>query len=145
MGKVFLFKKISAFLFAALFVFIFAALYAFSAKPVLCDFGSVTLYEYYGSFSGGEKYSGGLVIKRRIKGESCDITGVSYGEILESFSATHVLTEETPFGVSFYAFSPKIPYRAEINGTTVNLHYFVRADEKSGAAKLGTPIIFGGY
>ncbi len=145
MGKVFLFKKISAFLLAASFVFIFAALYAFSAKPVLCDFGSVTLYEYYGSFSGGENYSGGLVIKRRIKGESCDISGVSYQEILESFSATHVLTEETPFGVSFYAFSPKIPYRAEINGKTVNLHYFKRADEETGAAKLGTPIIFGGY
>lgn len=145
MGKVFLFKKISALLYLALFVFIFAALYAFSAKPVLCDFGSVTLYEYYGSFSGGEKYSGGLVIKSRIKGESCDITGVSYQEILESFSATHVLTEETPFGVSFYAFSPKIPYRAEINGKTVNLHYFKRADEETGAAKLGTPIIFGGY
>ncbi len=145
MGKVFLFKKISAFLLAASFVFIFAALYAFSAKPVLCAFDNVTLYERYGSFSNGEKYSGGLVMKNRIKGESCDISGVSYEDILESFSARHVFTEETAFGTSFYAFSSKIPYRAKVNGKTVNLHYFAPENKNSGAAKLGTPIIFGGY
>ena len=97
----------------------------------------------YGSFDGGKDYSGGTIIKNRIKGESCRLYGVSYDRILKDFSAKHVFTEQTSFGTSFYAFSPEISYRTRIGGKIVNLQYFLQSD--GGGAVLGTPIIFGGY
>lgn len=143
MGKVFFFKKIPALFCAILFIFVFFALYSFSAKPILSAYSKdVKLYTAYGSFGVGKDYSGGALVKSRIKGESCRLYGVSYDKILKDFSAKHVFTEETAFGTSFYAFSPKISYRTRIGGKIVNLQYFIAGD---GGKMLGTPIIFGGY
>ena len=76
-------------------------------------------------------------------GESCviDKGKISVGEILYRFDAEIVFTEKIAEGVSYYAYSDKIPYRKTINGKTINLHIFVGREKTT----VGSPIIFGSF
>ena len=61
-------------------------------------------------------------------------------EFLSAFSAKTVVIEEIAGGISYYAYSPKIKYKKEFAGETVNLQIFV-----GDTVKVGSPIIFGSY
>ena len=76
-------------------------------------------------------------------GEACELKDVrqSPNEILNNFNAYLLFVENTEVGVSYYAYSPKIPYSIKINGYKVNIQIF--AGEKS--LKIASPIIFGSY
>ena len=75
-----------------------------------------------------------------VKGESCKLTA-PYAQVLEDFSATHLFSETTENGESYYAYSPKLRYKTYVKGKAVNLHYYAG---KSGN-RLGTPMIFGSF
>lgn len=136
-----MFKKTALLFSAILFCFCFYSLYAFK-KPVFGAYATeFELYTSVGSFGANivsatdknyRSFSG-------IKGESCYVN-VSYERVLDDFSATHVFSEETEYGTSYYAYSPRLKYKVYLNGKAVNIHY--HAGERN---KLGTPIIFGGY
>ncbi len=139
-----MFKKLFLPFTVAVFLFlVFSFFYANSSPVLKKESENIEIYYEYGSFGKSEKYDALTFNKSKTKGESCKLSGVSYENILKDFSATHVFTEETAFGVSYYAFSPFIPYRAVIGGKVVNLHYFVSFN--SNRTVLGTPIIFGSY
>ena len=137
-----MFKRWTALLSALLFFFCFYALYT-AKVPVFSDYAEeFEVYTVLGSFGSGKtctlrdfaRISG-------VKGESCAVT-VGYLQVICDFNAKHIFTETTDAGESYYAYSPEIPYRINIGGATVNIHYFNGAD---GSKKLGTPIIFGSY
>jgi len=141
-----MFKKFSACLCAILAISAFFYFYAVNSLPVFYKYSDrIELYEESGSFGNFSLYDGGLIKKKDIKGESCYLYGVSYEKILKDFSAKHVFSEETLAGESFYAFSPYIPYRVNLNGKIVNLQYFSYKEEKGEKVKIGTPMIFGSY
>ena len=140
----FMFKRLR-FIFIAFLFFFFNFALSGGKEPIFSRYALKDEFEVYlenGSFSDGiinlsarEFYCVG-----GIKGESC-YTAAPYEEILNDFGAKTVFSEKTAYGISFYAFSPKIPYRAAINGKTVNIQYFVGEN----SVKIGTPLIFGGY
>lgn len=136
-----MFKGLSLALAIILFGFCFYSLY--SAKtPVF--FGYANEYEVYlsaGSF--GDHITATdetFTLYKNIKGESC-LTGVPYERVLKSFNATHLFSEQAEGGVIYYAYSPKIKYRANIRGAVVNLQYY--AGESFN--KIGTPLIYGSF
>ncbi|MBP5466860.1 MAG: hypothetical protein J6Y43_04800 [Clostridia bacterium] len=137
-----MFKKTAVIFAAVLFCFCFYSLYAFK-KPVFGAYAKeFELYLSNGSFGSNivravDKNYGSF---GGIKGESCFVN-VSYGQVLEDFSAAHVFSEENEYGISYYAYSPALKYKVYLNGRAVNIHYHV--GEKK--IKLGTPMIFGAY
>lgn len=78
-----------------------------------------------------------------LKGESVFVEKNSFSlqEFLQYFNAKIVLEEQIEEGISYYAYSPKIKYRACVNEKTVNLHVFIAEDYVA----LGAPIIFGSF
>ena len=137
-----MFKKTALIFAAIIFCFCFYSLYAFK-KPVFGAYAKeFELYLSNGSFGGNIVYATekNYASFSGIKGESCSVD-VSYEQVLQDFSATHVFGEETEYGKSYYAYSPAIAYKVYLNGTAVNIHYHVGAEK----TKLGTPMIFGGY
>lgn len=66
---------------------------------------------------------------------------ISVKEVIKRFDAKLVLTEEIAEGVSYYAYSYKIPYEKTICGRKINLHIFVGAEK----TVVGTPMIFGSF
>ena len=137
-----MFKNLAILIATIIFGLCFYALYA-DNPPVFKGYAEE--YEIYlsaGSFGDNivhtsEKNLGAFTV---VKGESCSVT-VSYKQLLEDFSATHLFSEETADGVSRYAYSPKIKYRTYINGQAVNIQYF----SGKGRKIVGTPMIFGSF
>jgi len=84
-----------------------------------------------------------FVLLKGVKGESVELDYSEFNlkKLLKEFRATLKFTERTEGGVSYYAYSPKIPYEKIINGKTINLHVFV----SSARVKVGAPIIFGSF
>lgn len=76
-------------------------------------------------------------------GESCQIekSVFSVNDILNSFSANLIKVEKLAHGTSYYAYSPNIKYRIQLQGQYINLHVFDGED----SLKIGSPIIFGSY
>ena len=79
---------------------------------------------------------------KNVKGESFKVRNKEFNveEFLLSFSARVVFTEEIKQGTSYYAYSPKISYRAVIKGKVINLQIVV-GDEIT----VGSPIIYGSF
>lgn len=126
----------------AVFGFCFYSLFA-SKSPAFADYADeYELYLEAGSFGrnvvNADKNT--YLLYRNMCGESCIVT-VSYERVLKDYCARHVFSEETEYGVSRYAYSPKLPYSVCLNGVAVNIQYF----EGKTANKLGTPMIYGSY
>lgn len=135
-------KNLAILISAIMFGLCFYALYA-DKPPVFKAYARE--YEIYlsaGSFGDNivRTTEQNLRVFSEVKGESCQIS-VSYEQLLKDFSATHLFTEKTAEGESYYAYSPKIRYKAYVGGRTVNIQYFT--DGKRNIA--GTPMIFGGF
>lgn len=79
---------------------------------------------------------------KNVKGESFKVSDKEFNldEFLLSFSARIVFTEKIKQGTSYYAYSPKISYRAVIKGKVINLQIFM-GDEIT----VGSPIIYGSF
>ena len=77
-----------------------------------------------------------------VRGESFKVDKQAFDleNFLKEFSALMVFVEEIEEGVSYYAYSPKIKYRAKILGKTVNLHIFLGKQ-----ITVGSPLIFGSF
>ena len=84
-----------------------------------------------------------FMLLKGVKGESVelDYNEFNLSNFLKEFRAKLLFIEQTEEGVSYYAYSPKIPYQKQINGKTVNLHVFVASER----VKVGSPIIFGSF
>lgn len=84
-----------------------------------------------------------FMLLKGVKGESVelDYNEFNLSNFLKEFRAKLLFIEQTEEGVSYYAYSPKIPYQKRINGKTVNLHVFVASER----VKVGSPIIFGSF
>lgn len=135
-------KRCFAIFYLIIFMSFSGALFA-EKRPVLYGYAdSFEIYLENGSFGNNIVFTDakGFAALKRVKGESCIVT-VNYDQVLKDLGAVAVFSEKTAYGESFYAFSAKIPYKAELNGKTVNIHYFVSENYN----KLGTPLIFGGY
>lgn len=135
-------KIFALFLSVIIFTFCFYSLYA-EKSPVFKGYAKeYELYFTAGSFGDNIACATAENFKdyMEIKGESCFVA-VSYEQVLKDFAATHIYSEETAEGTSYYAYSPRIKYKVYINGRVVNIHYF---DGKT-YIKLGTPIIFGSF
>lgn len=75
-------------------------------------------------------------------GESCKISGeFSLCEFLTDLSAAIIFTEKTDAGISYYAFSEKVPYKREICGQIINLQIFIAEN----SVTVGAPIIYGSF
>lgn len=137
-----MFRNLAIIIATIMFGLCFYALYA--DKPPVFK-GYAEEYEVYlsaGSFGDNivktrEKNLGAFAA---VKGESCYLN-VSYEQVLKDFSATHLFSEETAEGISYYAYSPEIKYRTYIRGRAVNIQYF----SGGGRKIVGTPIIFGSF
>ena len=137
-----MFKGFALCLAIILFGFCFYSLYA-EKSPVFKSYArDYELYLSAGSFGDNIEYATGETFGRykNLKGESCTVK-VSYEKVLEDFAATHLFSETTAEGTSYYAYSPKIKYVAYVNGRAVNLHYFAGKTQN----KLGAPLIYGGF
>ncbi len=137
-----MFKNVAFLLACVLFAFCFYSLYA-EKSPIFRAYANE--YEIYlssGSFGDNIVHTDekGFNKISKIKGESCRVT-VSYEKVLKDFSATHLFTEKTEDGESYYAYSPKLPYKVVLRGKTVNVQYFAGNTERV----LGTPMIFGSF
>ena len=137
-----MFKNLAIIISAIIFGLCFYALYA-DKPPVFKAYARE--YEIYlsaGSFGDNivRTSKQNLGAFPAVKGESCAVT-VSYERLLKDFSATHLFTEKTADGVSYYAYSPEIRYKAYIGGRAVNLHYFTDGERHI----VGTPMIFGSF
>lgn len=84
-----------------------------------------------------------FVLLKGVKGESVELDYSEFNlfNFLKEFRAKLLFSEQTEEGISYYAYSPKIPYEKRINGITVNLHVFVSGER----VKVGSPIIFGSF
>ena len=137
-----MFKNLAILIAAITFGLCFYAIYSYKPPVFKAYAEEYDIYLSSGSFGDNivKTAEQNLGIFPRIKGESCEIT-VSYGQVLEDFSATHLFSETTADGTSYYAYSPKIKYKVYINGKAVNIHYF------SGVTHnvVGTPMIFGSF
>lgn len=75
-------------------------------------------------------------------GESCKIFGeFDLSSFLMKMGAKTVFTEKAEHGVSYYAYSNDIKYKASVNGHVVNLHVFIG----DSGVTVGSPIIFGSF
>ena len=84
-----------------------------------------------------------FIFLKNVKGESVllDKEGFNLQAFLDEFGAKLKFSESVAEGVSYYAYSPKIPYEKMVNGKLVNLHVFV----SKSCVKVGSPIIFGSF
>ena len=89
------------------------------------------------------KLTNSLPVFYAIRGESCSFTATDFDVdgFFNKYGATKVITEQTEFGVSYYAYSPQIKYKERISNTNVNLHVAIYQDRIT----IGTPIIYGSF
>ncbi len=100
------------------------------AEIVTCKSSDAARYKY---FLGGA-----------VAGESTVYAAgeATAAEILASFEAELLFSEEAAGTTSYYAYTPSLGAPVEIGGYAVNLHVAVRAGGETAA---GTPLIFGGF
>lgn len=77
---------------------------------------------------------------KNVCGESTEYDNFDLDSFLEQFGGEIVFCEELDDSVNYYC-KANLPYSVDLYGQEINLHVCVRGD----AAKVGTPIIFGGY
>ncbi|MDE6586372.1 MAG: hypothetical protein K2K80_06815 [Clostridia bacterium] len=80
------------------------------------------------------------LLLKNVCGESIEADFHGLESILEKYDGKVVFEEEFSDGVNYYC-SANLPYSVYLNGQEINLHVCVRGDR----AKIGSPIIFGGY
>ncbi len=85
---------------------------------------------------------GEFIFLDNVAGESFSTTAQDFNldNFLNKFNARIVMVEKLENGVSYYAYSPTIKYKAQILDKTVNLQVFV--GEK---VTVGSPFIFGSF
>lgn len=78
-----------------------------------------------------------------IKGESfkADKNSFDLDAFLSEFNGKILIVERIESGTSYYGYSPKIKYRKNMNGTTINFHVFI--GEKT--VTVGSPVIYGSF
>ena len=137
-----MFKNLAIIIAAVMFGLCFYALYSDNPPVFKAYADEYEIYLSAGSFGDNivRTTKKNLGAFNAVKGESCEIV-VSYEQVLKDFSATHLFSEETAEGTSYYAYSPKIRYRTYINGTAVNIQYFSDGERQI----VGTPMIFGSF
>jgi hypothetical protein len=83
-----------------------------------------------------------LFIGKDVYGESfrADVKNFCLEEFLSEFNAEVVAVESIEEGISYYAYSPKIKYRAKVNDKIVNLHVFI-----GESVTVGAPLIYGSF
>lgn len=135
-------KKIAVIFFAFLLLF---NVYANNNQPIFK--GYAKSFEFYlSSPSSSAKIVRAndklLFIGKDVYGESfrADEKNFCLEEFLSEFNAKIVAVESIEEGVSYYAYSPKIKYRAKVNGKTVNLHVFI-----GDSVTVGAPLIYGSF
>lgn len=77
---------------------------------------------------------------KSVCGESCELQYENLESILEKYGGTVIFEEEFSDGINYYC-TANLPYSVNLYGREINLHVCVRGD----TAKIGSPIIFGGY
>lgn len=123
----------------------------------ICLLVSVASVGKFGAYAGERTYyldsasSQGLQTSRlegldflRVKGESVFIasdTQPHVQEIIKSYGASVVWTEQIDGVTSYYCYTPRWKETVVVNGRRVNLHIAC----VNGGFALGSPIIFGGY
>ena len=138
-----MFKRISVAAISALVVLSFILL---GSTPILKGY-SENHVAYLTNSSSNIKVvklsNGSFPIINGVRGESCTFTadGFDVDEFFSHHGATHILTERTGLGVSYYAFSPEIKYKERVSGKEVNLHVAVYGERIT----IGTPIIYGSF
>lgn len=140
-------KKIIAGALTFIMIATFAVVYKFTAtkSPLFAFSDYVEVYALCGSFGKGRtvnslEYS----FVKNAAGESCALIkndDLCAEEIVKSLGGEILFTEQTEYGVSYYAYSPKVKYKTRLYGKTVNVHVFNNAD----GVKIGLPIIYGSY
>lgn len=137
-----MFKGFALFLAVTVFGFCFYSLYAAKSPAFKAYSYEYELYLSSGSFGDNiaRATSTTFGLYKNVKGESCKVH-VPYRQILEDFSATHLFSESTEYGTSYYAYTPKLGYKVYLKGVAVNLHYFEGKEQN----KLGTPMIYGSF
>lgn len=138
-----MFKNVAFLLAAIMFGFCFYALYAQKTPAFKAYAKEYEIYLSSGSFGDNIAVTDekGFAAFKAVKGESCKVR-VSYKKVLEDFSATHLFTEKTEGGESYYAYSPKLKYKIVLRGKAVNIQYY---NGDGGQKVIGTPIIFGSF
>lgn len=126
-------------------ILIFAALSVFQCR--LCFDGGENYTFYCGTSSKDCKvvtavYSPAAerLLLKNVCGESYETHFDNLESILEKYGGKVVFKEEFSDGVNYYC-SANLPYSVTLHGQEINLHVCVRGDR----AKVGSPIIFGGY
>ena len=136
-----MFKKLSRVIITLIFIISICFTYFVNARPTFLGYGNICeIYFDNGSFSAPQKFSGYL-LPFGVKGEACVINKEDLEKLLKDFRATIIFSEEIDGGINYYAYSPKIRYRARVKGKRVNLHAFIKNDR----VKVGSPVIFGSY
>lgn len=102
----------------------------------ICGSSSADCFEYQtGKFCEAER----LAVKD-VCGESAEYDDFDLDSFLRSVQGKVLFCERAENTVNYYC-SAKLPYSVYIKGYTVNLQICLREN----GAKVGTPIIFGGY
>ena len=105
--------------------------YTFYCGTSSADCKTVTVH----NFAAAQK----LCLKN-VCGESTDYENFDLESFLESVDGKVVFEEEFSDGVNYYC-TANLPYSVNINNQKINLHIAV----KGNAARVASPIIFGGY
>lgn len=137
------FIKLSVAAFAA--VAIIAAL-AFMPER-LCFKGGERYVFYCGTSSadcrevyGGDSAALTRLTLKEVCGESVEYENFSLSDFLNEYGAEIAFVEEGEDYINYYC-TADLPYSVELYGRQINLHVCVRGKR----AKVGSPIIFGGY
>lgn len=69
-----------------------------------------------------------------------DLNEFDLKSFLDDFDAKVIFTESIDEGVSYYAYSPKIKERVNLNGKTINLQIFI-----GNSVTVGAPLIYGSF
>lgn len=134
-------------IFTCLFCFIFLLSLSFiSSFPVFYKYGKQNLIIYYGSNSSNckeRKYDFCALLEPNKTGERfiCAIDEINVEEFFSEFKAEPIFSEEITEGISYYAYSKKIPYYKIVCGKKINLHIFLGKEN----CVIGTPLIFGSF
>ena len=138
-----MFKRLLCMFLFAIFIM---GIWTMNVQPIFKDYGNVYQVFLNESSSLAKVVSvdkAGFRKLKGIKGESCKVNADNFNlnEFLLDYSASVIFIEEIQEGVSYYAYTPKINYREEIFGKTINLHVFVGKNQVT----MGTPIIYGSF
>lgn len=140
-------KKTIAGVLVFIMIATFTAVYKFTAtkSPLFAFSDYVEVYALCGSFGKGTTVSSReYPFVKNAAGESCSLIkhdDFCAEEIVKSLGGEILFTEQTEYGVSYYAYSSKVKYKTRLYGKPVNVHVFENGD----GVKIGLPIIYGSY